>query len=291
MTPRFHLASIVPPPTDRSLLHGLYGYREVIDTTAWGLSQLGYEVSVGENTFRADHVNVVFGVQVLPLADLRRLPGDTIIYNFEQIGGLQVDDLKPLIRIVADRFRIWDYSAINIPTWQLIGTRHAVANVPVGWAPVLKKIPPGTPQDIDVLFYGSPAPQRLSVFTDLCNRGIKCMFVCGLYGKERDELIARAKIVLNINKQRSRIFEIVRVSYLLANGKAVVADHSPGTYVELGIEGALAFCPLESIVATCEMLLDDEPARKELERRGQAAIEQRVVTPALAEAIRSSSTA
>ena len=160
-----------------------------------------------------------------------------------------------------------------------------MANVPVGWAPVLKKIVPAASQDIDVLFYGSPAPQRLAVFTDLCNRGIKCMFVCGLYGPARDELVARSKLILNINKHRSRIFEIVRVSYLLANGKAVVADRTSDTYVEPDMEDALAFCPAESIVATCETLLDDENARKILEARGQSAIERRVVTTSLAAAL------
>ena len=38
----------------------------------------------------------------------------------------------------------------------------------------------------------------------------------------RDDLIARAKVVLNINKHQAKIFEIVRVSYLMANAKAVV---------------------------------------------------------------------
>lgn len=282
---RFHLASIVPPPGDRSLLHGLYGYREVIDTLRWGLDQLGHEVSVGQNTFRADHVNVVFGVQVLPHTDLLRLPDDTIVYNFEQIGGLTIDELKPLIRTVADRFRIWDYSEHNIETWQRIGAKRNVAHVPVGWAPVLRHIVPADPQDIDVLFYGSPSSERFAILTDLCNRGVKCIFVCGLYGSARDELIARSKLVLNLNKHQSRIFEIVRVSYLLANAKAVVADRAPDSYVEPDMEDALAFATRETIVATCERLLDDRAAREALEQRGLAAIERRPIAPPLAAAL------
>ena len=282
---RFHLASIVPPPGDRSLLHGLHGYREVVETVQWGLAQLGHEVSAGENSFRADHVNVVFGVQVLPTADLMRLPDDTIVYNFEQIGGLDARDLKPLIRTVADRFRIWDYSAHNLATWERIGARRGVAHVPVGWAPVLKRIAPAPVQDIDVLFYGIPGPQRMSVFADLCNHGMTCVYVSGLYGAARDELIARSKLVLNINRYRSRIFEIVRVSYLLANGKAVVADRTADTYVEPDIADAVAFCAPESIVATCQSLLDDPAARASLEARGRAAIERRIVTPPLAAAL------
>jgi hypothetical protein len=113
------------------------------------------------------------------------------------------------------------------------------------------------------------------------------VFACGLYGRARDDLIARSKLVLNVNKRRSRIFEVVRVSYLLANGKAVVADRDADTAVEPDFESAVAFCAPEDIVAECERLLDDDAARRDLEARGRAAIRRRPVTgylrPALLE--------
>lgn len=280
----FHIAHIAPPAGDRSLMHGLNGYLEVVETLTWGLAELGYEVSAGPNSFRGDRVNILIGAQMLSEADLARLPPETIVYNFEQIGGMTVDRLKPNIRIVADRFRIWDYSNANLATWRAIGTAREAINVPIGWAPVLERIPPAT-QDIDVLIYGSPGPLRLSLFSDLCQRGLQCMFVCGLYGASRDGLVARSKIVLNISKHVSRIFEIVRVSYLLANGKAVVADRQPDTFVEDGIEAAVAFCAPEAVVGHCVRLLDSEPERRELESRGRAIMQGRVVTKYLSAAL------
>jgi hypothetical protein len=268
-------------------MHGLLGYREVIETIAWGLSQLGHPVSVGENEFRPAVVNILFGAQMLSDEDLLRLPAETVVYNFEQIGGLTARDMKPQIRIVADRFRIWDYSAANIVTWHRLNGASRALHVPVGWAPVLERIPRADAQDIDVLLYGSPSPLRMEVVTALCERGVKCVFACGLYGRARDDLIARSKLVLNVNKRRSRIFEVVRVSYLLANGKAVVADRDADTAVEPDFESAVAFCAPEDIVAECERLLDDDAARRDLEARGRAAIRRRPVTgylrPALLE--------
>ncbi len=119
---RFNIAHIVPVAGHRSVMHGLLGYREVIETLRWGLAELGHEVSVAENSFRGDCVNILFGAQMLSNADLQQLPADTIVYNFEQIGGMQVEQLKPEIRTVADRFLIWDYSEANVATWDTIGS-------------------------------------------------------------------------------------------------------------------------------------------------------------------------
>jgi hypothetical protein len=113
------------------------------------------------------------------------------------------------------------------------------------------------------------------------------MFICGMYGTARDDLIARSKLVLNINKHASRIFEIVRVSYLLANGKAVVADRTADTYVEPDIEDGVAFGEPGAIARICEELLDDDDKRRSRESRGQAVIERRIITPLLAAALAS----
>jgi hypothetical protein len=282
---KFHIAHIVPVAGTRSLMHGLLGYREVVEAVAWGLDDLGHEVSVGANSFRDGCVNIVFGAQMLAPADLSRLPPETIVYNFEQIGDTPVEQLTPGIRVVAERLRVWDYSRSNLKAWEAAGAQGRAVHVPVGWAPVLSRIAKPRDQDIDVLFYGSPSAARLSILTELSNRGATCLFVCGMYGAARDQLIARSKIVLNVNKHHAKIFEIVRVSYLMANAKAVVADLPPGLFVEPDIAAAIALCAIEEVPARCERLLDDPGAREQLETRAREAIQARHVTPILRAAL------
>src|SRR5262249_8408489 len=160
-------------------------------------------------------------------------------------------------------------------------------HVPVGWAPVLARIPKRTNEDIDVLFYGLPSDSRLKIISQVCLAGAKCVFACGLYGAARDDLIARAKIVLNLNLYaQSRIFEVVRTSYLLANGKAVVADHYPETFVEDDLRPALMFAPPEKVAETCLQLLQNEPARRQLEQRGPEVMRQRDMRTILQHALR-----
>jgi hypothetical protein len=278
---RFNLVHILPSPR----LHGLNGYREVIDSVAWGLNQLGHEVTLGLNQFESDAVNIIFGFQMLKERQLRELSRDTIIYNFEQIAGVPSAELKPAYAAAAARLQVWDYSEFNLPTWQRVNPVRAPIHVPVGWAPVLETIGDAE-QDIDVLFYGMSGKPRFQVIDQLCRRGVSCVFACGLYGRARDALIARAKLVLNINLlEHSGIFEIVRVSYLLANRKAVVADRRAASMIEADILDAVHFTSLEQMPEACMRLLEDEAGRRELGARGQAAIRRRDVREILRTAL------
>ncbi len=279
---RFHIVQVVP---DRRL-HGLYGYREVIETLQWGLTSIGHAATAAENAFAGDSVNIVFGFQMLPEAELERLPPETIVYNFEQLAGLAPETLKPAYRVAARRLHVWDYSEHNLAAWERLGPARRPVHVPVGWAPILARIPRDAPQDIDVLFYGVPGQRRLGLYSQLCRTGASCVFACGLYGAARDSLIARAKLVLNVDLgDARRVFEIVRVSYLLANAKAVVAAVQPHTLFEPDLRGAVAQAPAERVPALCLELLADEALRKELEQRGEQAIRARDIRAILARAL------
>ena len=279
---RFHIVHVVPSPT----LHGLYGYREVIETLQWGLASLGHPTTIAENAFAQGSVNIVLGFQMLSDTALERAPPDTIVYNFEQLPGVQPESLKPAYRVAARRLRVWDYSEHNLPTWAALGPARPAVHVPVGWAPILARIPCDVPQDIDVLFYGVPGQRRLALYSQLCQTGASCVFACGLYGAARDSLIARAKLVLNVDLNDSRrIFEVVRVSYLLANAKAVVAAIRPHTLFEPDLREAVAMAPADRAPARCLELLANEPLRKELEERGERAMRARDIRAILARAL------
>src|SRR5258708_14573652 len=114
----------------------------------------------------SDKVNVGLGEQMLRDSYLKRLPSYTIVYKFEQIRSLHLTELKPEIRFVADHLRIWEYSESNIESWKNIGPASRVVHVPVGWAPILKRIEKRAPQDIHALIYGLPSYLRLEIFLE-----------------------------------------------------------------------------------------------------------------------------
>jgi len=270
---------------DAKHMHGLHGYKDVIDTVQWGLQQLGHEVRYSINAPSPDAVNIVFGAQILPLETLSAFGDGTIIYNFEQIRGLPLAQIRPSLRYCASRFRIWDYSAANLEAWTGLGDVD-VRVAPVGYAPVLSRLRKAQPQDIDVLMYGITGRKRLAAFDALSACGLTAVFVSGLYGAARDGLIERAKVILNINLyDQSKIFEIVRCSYLLANRKAVVSEIEPGAFVEDDIKSGVLFADRRHVVAQCMALAENDTRRAALEEEGFNVISRRDIRDILTSAL------
>jgi hypothetical protein len=270
----YHLVHCIPDPR----MHGLNGYKEVIETVRWGLQQLGHQASYAVNELASDATNIIFGAQVMPVAWLQQLPDGTIIYNFEQLRGTPVNQVREEIKYCAGagQFRLWDYTQANVAGWLSLG-RHQVMVVPVGYAPVLTRIPKPSEQDLDVLIYGMSGERRLQAFHALSQSGLSTAFLSGLYGQARDDLIARSKIVLNINLYRqARIFEIVRVSYLLANKKAVVADLDADTSIDADVRAGIKFVSsVQELLNACLRLVEDDRERASLEETGFSSIRQR----------------
>ena len=270
----YHLLHFVP--TERH--HGLYGYNEVIETISWGLQQLGNSVTYGKNHFINDARNIVFGHQMAGWDVLSMLPKGTIIYNLEQYHKYFYEDFgKEVFTFMVQNFEMWDYSEDNILLWNKYNPAIPVSKVPIGYAPTLSRIPKAQDQDIDVLIYGSPSDNRVEILRRLSDHGLRVMFLYGFYGEARDAMIARSKIVLNIG-QYDRTFEIVRVSYLLANRKAVVADLYENISIERDLANAVQFANFDQVVPACLMLLNDDQARIDLENRGFEAISRRDIS-------------
>lgn len=275
---------IIPDPK----LHGLHGYREVVETVASGLTQLGHQVTSAINQFDPAATNILFGAHMLPLERVNELPANSISYNLEQVRDLDVAHFSPAQRACLERFEIWEYCPANLPTWQGLRNRR-IKLVPIGYAPVLSRIPRAGVQDIDVLIYGMSGPKRLGAFHRLSLAGVTVVFVSGVYGEARDQLISRAKLVLNVNiHDRSRIFEIVRVSYLFANRKAVVAIMDPQTFVEEDIASGVKFTTLEQLVADCQPILENDHMRIEMENKGFDVIARRDIRTILSQALAAS---
>lgn len=261
---KFHLMQVVPPHR-----HKLLGCNEMIETIKWGLEQLGYEVSHAINSFYPDCRNIIFGAQVLPIEFIQQFPDDTIIYNVEQMRGITGDYIRPEMHFYAQRFEVWDYKAENLNSWASVENTRNIKIVPIGYAPVLTRLVKPSYQDIDILIYGMTGEHRLRAFDLLSSAGFTTVFACGLYGDARDNLILRSKIILNVTLyQLCQQFEIVRVSYLLANKKAVVSILDENTIVEDEMKSCIKFSTLETLVDDCRQLIDNEAMRTELENLG-----------------------
>lgn len=228
------------------------------DTIKYGLRELGHDAEVMENKLRHESTHIFLGPHLVPR--YMDFPPESILYNLEQVDGGNIGALADL----AKRYTVWDYSAMNVEAWKRRGVW--AQHVPIGYVPELSRVEPHT-ETIDVLFYGSLNERRKRIIDELRRRGFNVvMRVNDAYGKTLESLIARAKIILNVHFYESKIFEIVRVGFALANKKTVVSEESADDYPHLR-EG-LAIAPYAKIVESCERLLKSSDDRVKLAQRG-----------------------
>ncbi|MCI0473622.1 MAG: hypothetical protein L0Y76_08585 [Ignavibacteria bacterium] len=222
------------------------------------LQASGLVADVSINTLSTESMNILLGSNILksPIPDSYRY----IIYQLEQLSdneGWYSDSMK---RMLANAHAVWDYSPQNIAFLESHGI--AAAYLPIGYDKALEQISLEAPRDIDILFYGSLNQRRKDALLGIQNdQRYTLHTVFGKYGKERDALIARSKIILNLHFYSTNIFESVRVSYLLNNRCFIVSEESP-LYPYQGVD--IDLVPYEKIIDTCYYYLERP---EELERK------------------------
>ncbi len=277
---RFAVA-VVSPPSNPTVGGG---FREIAEGLHHTLLALGHDSVLTSRLDLDDRRTIVFGANHLVHYGLE-VPEDPIFYNLEQLGDDSPWMAMPEFIDLFRHHQNWDYSQANIEYLATLGLPRSTY-VPIGYAPELTRIPPAA-EDIDVLFYGVLSERRYGILKDLHDRGLRVKWLSGVLGASRDAWIARSKIVLNVHYWEAKIFEIARVSYLLANKRVVVSERGADPTFEREFESGVAFADYDDLVDRCVELLGDERARRKLAKRGYQAFSARdqaaIVVRALAD--------
>jgi hypothetical protein len=233
-----------------------------------GLKRLKINSSIVSRPEEVTGRCIVLGSHLLPsLPEYPdHLPGDLILFNLEQVTR-HSPWITPEYVELLKRHRAWDYSEQNLSAWREMGLGH-IRWCGIGYEPELQRIPTESSRDIDVLFYGSLNHRRARILAALQEAKLGVRVLSGVYGSDRDRVIARAKIVLNMHYHESQIFEMVRVSYLLANRRFVVSEAGADpTGSKLFIEGVV-FAPYAELVDTCLRYVTTPEAREIIAQEG-----------------------
>lgn len=258
-------------------------FDELVAGLAAGFSALGSHVDMSTNQpLQGEGINIVFGAHLI--APNISLPSNTIVFNVEQMRSGKLAQTPHYIELLKQH-PVLDYSARNaemIRAWT--GNPHVhVCNI--GYAPVLTRITTAQKQDVDVLFYGTVNARRGKILDELVAAGLNVRVLSGVYGAERDQWIARSKVLLNVHCYDDQIHELVRSSYLLANRKAVVSECDDDTEIDDDIRSAVVAVPYSRLVATCKELVQDEARRKSVENKAHEIFSRRDQAASLAELI------
>lgn len=241
-------------------------FLELGEVINFALNEAGFDSVLQFWGIDKERINILIGWhQVGSTEAISNLPANTILLNTEQISEDTKDwgsDLTKNLQWVKS-FQTWDYSAKNIQSFENLGISN-VKHLKLGYQKELARIQKLT-KDIDVLFYGAVNERRGMVIQGLRDLGLNVVTVHGAYGQERDHLIARSKIVLNMHFYKSQIFESVRVFYLLTNSVAVVGEVNQGTTIDSHLLGAIHASKYEDLVMSCFELIKDDARRQALE--------------------------
>jgi hypothetical protein len=209
-----------------------------------------------------ESINIVLGIHLLAAEWLPYISPPTILVNTEQLGATIWTDR---ILEFAQNFQVWDYSPKNIAFLKQSGI-NSVKHLRLGFQSELSRIVSSPEQDIDVLFYGSIAPndRRDVILESLVARGLSVHRAFACYGAERDALIAKSKVVINIHNYDTHIFEAVRVFYLLINSIPVVGEVNSTTIIDEVMRIGICAEKYEDIVNACVRLVGSKVERQNL---------------------------
>jgi len=172
------------------------------------------------------------------------------------------------------RYTLWDYSRRNVEALEPLGVKVARV-VPIGYVPELTRIQHAADPDLDVLFFGALNPRRIAVIEGLRAAGLRAEAVFGVYGPERDALIARSRVVLNVHFYEAKVLEMVRLSYLLANRCCVLSEASADREEDDALAEGVAFAAYDELVARARELVADGALRARIAQRGLELIRER----------------
>ncbi|MFL2459225.1 MAG: hypothetical protein ACJ0HJ_03625 [Candidatus Pseudothioglobus sp.] len=231
---------------------------ELAELLTYSLRDLNNDVILSVNEIIDDRQNIIFGAHLLDNADL---PSSTIIFNTEQLFNGSENWVERII-FLGKKYLILDYSEINIEFLKDKGCVK-VFKFEIGFHEKLNRIPKNTKKDIDILFYGTLKERRKKILIKLVEAGLNVKHLFGVYGAQRDEYISRAKIVLNCHHFNAKIFEIVRVHYLVNNNTPVISELHYDTKIEPFWKSIILGVSIENIADECKRLANDEINRLE----------------------------
>jgi hypothetical protein len=101
---------------------------------------------------------------------------------------------------------------------------------PVGYSPIWEKNLPEVEEDIDVLFHGSLTDRRKNFEFAIRRAGFTAVFSDDLYGLERDKMIMRSKVVINIKAHDKWSYGPLHCLPTQCQMKFMLAERANGGY-------------------------------------------------------------
>jgi len=216
----------------------------------FGLRSLGHDCDMSVNNFDASAINIVAMTHLLSEQDINAIMSAGLKYICIQTETLfpGQGDVRVMSAFQGDQFErkcrrfyegavaIWEPYDSNMELLRLFDIPpERLKKLSLGFHEKLIDVEhrPRDKKDIDVLFFGSVSDRRRAVFNGLVERGFRTVALLDAPAAFRNDLIARARLNINIhNSDTFRHLSLTRATYLLNNRASLVSETSD-THPEL----------------------------------------------------------
>tara|TARA_Y100000741_G_scaffold343858_1_gene307990 strand:- start:240 stop:1091 length:852 start_codon:yes stop_codon:yes gene_type:complete len=243
-------------------IHSL-AYLEIAELLHYSVLELNKNSKISYNFIDINPKvkNIIFGAHLLNDDMINSIPSNTIIFNTEQIESINEIWKRRILLLASKGIIFWDYSNHNL---DLLLTKLNVKGrlFEIGFQKNLQRIKMNDNKEVDVLFYGSLNNRREKIINSLLKKNVKVKCLFGVYGKDRDDWIGKSKIVLNLHYYESKIFEIVRIFYLLTNAIPIVSEVDENTKLNNNYLKGIKGSNYEDVEKNILSLLENEKERK-----------------------------
>jgi hypothetical protein len=240
-------------------------YQDVQKLLYFGLKKLGLDCLITDNYNLKDRRYIFLSAHWLKdynessQVEKLILRNDSIIYNLEQAGhNFNFDN--NYINLLKN-YEVWDFDYENAKRINTKYNLNTYKILEIGFVDELQTIIHDNPynKDIDVLFVGGLNERRRKILNQLKIFGIKIKHLFGSYGQDRDLVIARSKILLNMHSEdlSSHTLEKVRIGYYLNNECAVLSEETSNPSENMLWSQGIAICKYEELAFKALELLNN----------------------------------
>lgn len=256
-------------------------FHHVFDETAQAIHEALLLIGIDNEAVHVDENYTCETDDIYVIVDLHhhtpKFPKNYILLQNEQSGSNWIND--KLFGLMYNALGVWEFNPKQNEKWKKMGYNSFYVPMRTVMSPYLD-LGNGEidlhftdkEKDIDILFYGGMNERRTDTEKRLREYfpDKKIIFrYFDLFGKEREDFISRAKIVLNIRYWPEGSLQTHRIEYLLARGKCVVSETSGDDTLDEEYEDGVQFCKYENFVPVIRNLLDNPEEMHKLGMKGR----------------------
>ena len=211
--------------------------------------------SISNNWQTEADINLILGAHLEPVKYSNLDTNRTILINLERLASLKKNEITNKYIELLQQYRYIDFSSENSEYCSQSDLRQPIYLYrpwhEEAWVRTQNEID----KEWDACLIGSITPRREKLAEELNKAGVKTICVFNCYSSERDEILSKSKIALNVHAyEDSSTAEILRLAYYISNKLNVVSEQSNFEDGEEGISQHLEQYTYEALMTELSKL-------------------------------------